>query len=232
MWGAKPMNKETEVKEPDLSREIINMCNLTKTMLELTWEGFRKLNRKRLIEAENLGREIHRKEKHLTELAIAEHARNQAMERELESLRFFPSHLERVGDNIELIIRCTNGIIGEGICYSNKAIDEINTLFGKSTELLECLKDALIINNKVLVAHILDDSEKFHEMVSEYSMWHYDRLIKGNCISKASSSFLAMLDYFSEIIRHIREMADGMDYHLATERQGLGERADLEKVRS
>lgn len=226
------MIKETEVKEPDLSREILSMCNLTKKMLELTWEGFRKLNRERLIEAENLGREIHRKEKQLTELAIAELSRKEDTSAEFEKLSSLPSHLERIGDNIELLIRCTNSIIGEGVCFSNRAIDEINTLFGTSAGLLECLKEALIVNKKVQLAHILEDSRKLHEMVSEYSLWHYDRLLKGNCIPKASSSFLAMLDYFSDIVRHVKEMANTMDYDVAPEGQGLGERTNLEKVQN
>jgi phosphate:Na+ symporter len=225
------MIEPAEVDVPSLSREVINMCDLTRKMLELTWEGFRKLNRESLAEAESLGREIHRKEKHLIELAIAEDARNDAA-REPEYLRFFPSHLERIGDNIELIIRCTNGIIGEGICYSNRAIDEINTLFGKSVELLECLKDALIVDNEVRVTHILEDSQKFHETVSEYSIWHYDRLIKGNCIPKASSSFLAMLDYFSEIIRYIRDMAEGLSCHAVSDGRGRAERVNFRKIQS
>ena len=226
------MIEQNEVKVPTLSLEIIDMCDLTREMLELTWEGFRKLSRERLAEAESLGREIHRKEKHLIELAIAERPRKEATAREIEPLRLFPSHMERIGDNMELIIRCTNRIIGEGICYSNRAIDEINTLFGKSAELLECLKDALIINDEVLVARILSDSEKFHETVGEYYIWHYDRLLKGNCIPKASSSFLAMLDYFSEIIRHIREMAEGVGYRLAHEREKPDEGANSERAQS
>jgi len=225
------MPSGTVVKESELSLEIASMCSSTKKMLELTWEGFRKLNRERLIEAENLGREIHRKEKQLTELAIAELSRNEETSAEFEKLSSLPSHLERIGDNIELLIRCTNSIIGEGICFSNKAMGEINTLFGKSAELLECLKDALIVDNEVRVTHILEDSQKFHERVSEYSLWHYDRLLKGNCIPKASSSFLAMLDYFSDIVRHAKEMANSMVYDAAPKRAGMGDGTTLEKIR-
>jgi len=223
------MPNVTTFEESELLQEIISMCNSTRTMLELTWEGFRTLNAEKLIAAENLGREIHRKEKQLTELAIAVLSKNEGTVGEFEKFSLLPSHLERIGDNIELLIRCTNGTVKEGICYSDKAINEINTLFGKSIELLESLTDTLIRDNKMLLTHVLEDSKNFNETVSEYSLWHYDRMLEGNCIPKASSSFLAMLDYFSDIVRHIREMAKTMDYTAANKRPGTGEREKLEK---
>lgn len=173
------------------------------------------MNRERLIEAENLGREIHLKEKQVTELAIAGLSRNERVAGEFEKFSILPSHVERIGDNIELLIRCTNGIVEDGICYSDRAIHEINNLFGKSIELLECLTDALIRDDNMLHTRIIEDSKNFNDTVSEYSLWHYDRLLKGNCIPKASSSYLAMLDYFSEIVRHVREMGMTMDYSAA-----------------
>lgn len=179
--------------------------------MELTWEGFQKLNRERLTEAEDLGREIHRKEKQVTEIAITELTKDERAVAAFEKFSLLPSHLERIGDNIELLIRSTNVILEEGICYSDRATHEINTLFGKSIELLELLTEMLTKDNKMLLSNVLEYSKNFDKAVSEYYLWHYDRLLKGNCIPQASSSFLAMLDYFSEIERHIKKMASTMD---------------------
>lgn len=199
------------VNDSELLQEIISMCNSTRRMLELTWEGFRKLNLERLDHAEDLGREIHRREKKLTERAIEVLSKNEGTVGEFEKFSLLPSHIERIGDNIELLIRCTNGIVKEGICYSDRAINEINNLFGKSIELLECLTDVLMRENNVLLTSVIEDCKNFNDTISEYSLWHYDRLLKGNCIPKASSSYLAMLDYFSDIVRHVREMGKTID---------------------
>jgi len=58
----------------------------------------------------------------------------------------------------------------------------------------------------VLVKYVIEEGKKFQDMVSEYALAHQERLIEGTCLSKASSIFLAMLDYLTEIERHIRQI--------------------------
>jgi Na+/phosphate symporter len=126
----------------------------------------------------------------------------------IEQLGFLPAHLERIGDDIELLIRSTRKIIEDGTCFSQRAIKEINTLFEKAIELLECVRDFLRTKNKVLIKYIREEGKKFQESVGEYSISHQERLIQGTCIPKSSSIYLAMLDYLAEIERHIRQMTD------------------------
>ncbi len=198
------MSREIATKEPrDLEEEIINMCYLAKDMLEATWEGFRKHSIERLSEAEHIGREIHEKEKELT-YTITHHLSYK--EPHIEKLALVPGHIERIGDNIELLIRCIKTMIREGIPFSERAIKEINTLFTKCIELIECLGDVIKTRNRVLVKYIIEEGKKFQDMVSEYALAHQERLIEGTCLSKASSIFLAMLDYLTEIERHIRQI--------------------------
>lgn len=192
------------IKEPNFELEILRMCESTKEMFELTFEGFRKLNKERLSQAEEIGQEIHLKEKTLVPLIIAALSKSREPARNLELLSLVPTHLERIGDNIELLIRCSNSIIEEGICFSDKALREINILFENLTELLQYVGDIIKTNNKVLVTHVLEGIKNFQETVNEYSIWHYDRLIEGSCLPKASSSYLAIIDYLSEIASHIK----------------------------
>ena len=44
--------------------------------------------------------------------------------------------------------------------------------------------------------------------MGEYSLSHYDCLIEGTCMPKSSSIYLAILDYLSDIEKHIRKIAD------------------------
>lgn len=192
------------IKEPNFELDVLRMCESTKEMFELTFEGFRKLNKERLSQAEEIGQEIHLKEKTLVPLIIAALSKSREPARNLELLSLVPTHLERIGDNIELLIRCSNSIIEDGICFSDKALKEINMLFENLTELLQYVGDIIKTNNKVLVTHVLEEIKNFQEIVNEYSIWHYDRLIGGSCLPKASSSYLAIIDYLSEIASHIK----------------------------
>jgi Na+/phosphate symporter len=59
----------------------------------------------------------------------------------------------------------------------------------------------------VLIRYIKEEGEKFQYMIGEYALAHQERLIQGTCIPKASSVYLAILDYLADIERHIRQMA-------------------------
>ncbi len=189
----------------NLEEEIRIMCDWTKEMLEATWDGFRRHNREKLNQAEKIGQEIHQKEKELTHLIII---RLSAGDESVKGLSFLPRHLERIGDNVELLIRCIRTMTHEGTLFSERAIREINTLFNKAIELLECVRDAIRTKNKVLIRYVKEEGEKFHEMIDEYALAHQERLIDGTCISKSSSAYLAILDYLADIERHTRQMAD------------------------
>ncbi|HSE83284.1 MAG TPA: hypothetical protein VLB01_01900 [Thermodesulfobacteriota bacterium] len=203
------MARETITEAPrDLEEEIINMCGLAKDMLEAAWEGFKRQEKERLIQGEKIGLEIHQKEKELTFSIMTIRPQRDEPMVEIEQLSFLPAHLERIGDDIELLIRSTRKIIEDGICFSQKAIKEINTLFEKAIELLECVRDVLRTKNKVLIKYIREEGKKFQETIGEYSISHQERLIQGTCMPKSSSIYFAMLDYLAEIERHTGQMID------------------------
>ena len=104
------MALEAELKELNVEDEILKMFDLTKEMLDSTWEGFRRQNMEKLHQAEVIGREIHDKEKVLTSSIMNELPRKEGSSLE-ELLFFLPSHLERIGDDIELLIRSTNSLL-------------------------------------------------------------------------------------------------------------------------
>jgi len=205
------MAREVLLEVPrGLEEEIINMCSSAKEMLEATREGFRRQSKERLNDAEKIGREIHQKEKELTHSIMTKLSRGGESVEEIQDVSLLPAHLERIGDDIELLIRGSRKIIEDGICFSERAIKEINTLFDKAIELLECVRDALRTKNRVLVRYVKEEGEKFQEAISEHSISHHERLIEGVCMPKSSSVYLAMLDYLADIERHVRQMVDKM----------------------
>lgn len=185
-----------------LRSEIHEMCQKTVEMLKLTWEGFRRQDIRPLEPAGKLGREIHQREKELTQ-RVAE--KLTAVDSEL---CFLPMHFERVGDNIEFLVRAIKMMVQEGIPFSERAIKEINALFEKAIELVECMRDVVGTRNRVLIRHIVEEGEKYAQMADEFALFHQERLIQGLCVPKSSSVYLAILDYLKGIESHIRQMAE------------------------
>jgi Na+/phosphate symporter len=191
-----------------LRDEIYEMCQQTVEMLGLTWEAFRKQEMGLLQPAERLGRDIHQREKILTELVARPGSGPPGAGGSWQGLLFVPLHLERIGDNIELLVRAIKSMIQEGIPFSERAMREVNSLFEKAIELMECVRDAITTRNRVLIRHILQEGQRYEAMANDYALSHQQRLIEGVCLPKASSVFVAILDYLRGIDWHIRQIAE------------------------
>lgn len=169
-------------------------------MLRLTWASFRRHDVSALEKAATLGESIHAREKELTRLLLAQSAP--------EQLRFVPGHLERIGDAIEGLLRCLHTMQAEGTLFTDRGVREVNTLFGKAVELIECARDLMLTGNRVLAAHVAGESDRFQELADECARAHEERLIEGVCMPRASSAYLAILDYLREVVRHARRIAE------------------------
>jgi Na+/phosphate symporter len=169
-------------------------------MLLLTWAGVRAPSVAALDTAAALGRDIHKAEKDLTERLVSESA-------ETASLRLVPAHVERIGDSIEGLIRCCQKMADEGTVFTPRGAREVNVLFERAADMLECAGDLTLTGNRVLARHVEIESLRFEELANEYARSHEDRLVEGDCRPAASSAFLAILDYLREITRHARLIA-------------------------
>lgn len=169
-------------------------------MLSLAWSSFRRHDAATLDKAVVLGRSIHKVEKELTERLLSAPP-------EVEGLRFIPAHLERIGDATEGLIRCLRAMEAEGTVFTDRGLREVNELFERAIELLECARDLMLTSNRVLARHIEIESMRFQDLASEFARAHEERLIEGVCMPQASSTYLAILDYLREITRHARRLS-------------------------
>ena len=169
-------------------------------MLLLTWAGVRAPSVAALDTAAALGRDIHKAEKDLTERLVAEPA-------ETAALRLVPAHVERIGDSIEGLIRCCQQMADEGTVFTSRGTREVNVLFERAVDMLECAGDLTLTGNRVLARHVEIESLRFEDLANEYARAHEDRLVEGDCRPAASSAFLAILDSLREITRHARLIA-------------------------
>src|SRR3972149_11722390 len=108
--------------------------------------------------------------------------------------------------NIEFLIRAITTMIQDGIPFSDHGMSEINNLFQKAVEILECVWDAVATKNRVLVRHIVEDGKQFENIANDYVFSHQQRLIEAVCLPKASSLYLAMVDYLKGIESHTRQI--------------------------
>lgn len=179
---------------------ILPMFRDARDMLLLTWAGIRAPSAAALDTAAALGRSIHKAEKELTERLVAGPDGAAA-------LRLVPAHVERIGDAIEGLIRACQLMEAEGTAFTARGMREVNALFERVVELLECAGDLTLTGNRVLARHVELESMRFQDLATEYARAHEDRMVDGACRPASSSAYLGILDYLREIARHARLIA-------------------------
>ena len=143
--------------------EILEMCRQTIEMQRLAWEAFRRQDARPLDAADEIGHAIHAREKELTERIPGRLTGHRPTEHGAD-LYFLPMHIERVVSDIDALLRTIRAMLHDAVPFSERAMREINSLFEKSVELLECMRDAIGTRNKVLIRHIREEGRRFERM--------------------------------------------------------------------
>jgi Na+/phosphate symporter len=192
---------------PDaLRNSALEMCVHALEMLRLSRDAFQQYSAAALQDITDIGRHLHHHEKRLTD-HVAMQLRAYPMSLgPVEPLAFLPAALERIGDSIEALARCTGALHRDDIPLSERGHLEILSLFGRSIELLERVASAIRQGGPEVLGRIRESGEGFQAYCDEIALYHQDRLIRGVCKPRASSVFLSMLDSFREIERYIRRM--------------------------
>jgi phosphate uptake regulator len=155
------------------------------------------------LERQRLGQQLRQQEPAVTTSAGVPTRRSE----EGQGLFLVPVHLERIGDNLELVVRALTTVLREGIPFTERAVKELNTLFAKALELLEGVRDGIATQNPLLLRSLQTEGRYYRELVTEYGLFHQQRLIEGVCLPKASSIFVALLDYLQGIEEHSGQIA-------------------------
>lgn len=169
-------------------------------MLVLTWAGVRAPSGAALDTAAALGRDIHKTERELTELLVADSDR-------AAPLRFVPAHVECITDALDGLVRACQMMESEGATLTARWMREVNVLFERAIELLECEGDLTLAANQALARHVELESTRFQSLAAEYARAHEARM--GDSIGRPASSttYLAILDCLREVTRHCRLIA-------------------------
>jgi len=186
-----------------LDAHLVQLADQTVEMLRMARDAFVRQRRSLVSQILALGQEVHRAEKKLIAGLVPGGGDGAAANAERI---FVPMHLERIGDNIEAFARALERQAQDGAVFTDRAMHEIDRLMEKALELLEATRDILRTGNRTLVHHVLSDGPCFQATASEFASFHQERLIQGVCAPRASSIYLAMVDYLRGVERHQREI--------------------------
>jgi Na+/phosphate symporter len=161
----------------------------------------------KLERCEILVREVRQEEKGLTGDLVCSPTTTGDI---LKTVILFPGRLERAGDLLKSMVNVAKIKAGEGIPFSDKALEELTQLFDLLTTILSSFGDLLITRNRSLADHLLGEQKRLAQMTVDFALTHEDRLIEGLCSPKASSLYLDILDSVKSVSAHIKEMTESL----------------------
>jgi phosphate:Na+ symporter len=197
-----------------LRDDVRAMYEDTVQMLEATRQAFLQPSPATNERIARIAADLHKREKHVTD-----HVASQLRSRPwslgpAEHLAFLPAALERVGDSIETLARCQQGLHREGLAYSEEATREILGLFTRSAALLRGIQAALGTGDRAGLADVRRAGDDFQGLTDSITRSHQARIIHGECLPRVSSVFLSMLDAFREIGRYAGRMSEDVEKSL------------------
>ena len=201
---------------PEALRDaVLEMCDIAEQMLRLTREAFLQHSRTSIDQVGALGGDLHLREKRLTDHVAMQLREYPWSLGTAEHLAFLPAALERIGDSVESLARCVNTIHHEGVPFSVQATAEVMDLFNRAASLLNRLTTVIRTGERAGPAAIREEGRQFQAFSDKAAHGHQERLLRGDCVPRASSSFLALLDYFREIERYAQRMSTDLEKALA-----------------
>lgn len=194
-----------EIEKVPLRDLIIGVYGLFPKLLEAVeflQRGLLYNNPNFLDSADELTREILRKERALTEEIV----KISGLESEAARYVSIPAHLERIGDYVENISKALRLKEREKILFSEKAMDEMNFLFEKTKDILANTADMVLARNTIIAGYIREVEAALERSANNFATLHEERLIEGLCLPKASAVYLDLLDAFKAISWHSKEI--------------------------
>jgi Na+/phosphate symporter len=156
---------------------------------------------------------IHEEEKNLTNAIVCRPTTTADV---LKAVVLFPGKLERSGDLLESVVNCAKIKARDGILFSDKALAEVERLFGALSSVIENFRDLLSTLNPTLLGIVTKGCNDVIQMTLDFAVSHEDRLIEGLCSPKASSLYLDVLDSVRGVSRRILEMNESLEKIAAT----------------
>lgn len=119
-----------------------------------------------------------------------------------------PGHTDRVLTNLSTLIEATSRKIGDSILFSEKAVNELRSLYASTRGIVRDLADLILTNNAHLAVFVVEQSAKIISEADKYSTEHEERLVNGVCSLASCSVYLDILESLKNSSWHIKQAAE------------------------
>jgi Na+/phosphate symporter len=191
----------------EVGEKMIQVCQSLIKMLELSYQGFRKLTEDSFMKVEETRKEVQHHSTELTKSIISESSSPERGKEWAKPYLSMASSFDRMTYNIEGIVDRLRAMPRDHILFSDRAIREVNDIFQEAMVLLESLPDLILTQNKQLAQHIGEQVRSVFKIANGFSEEHEERLIQGICMPKSSPMYLGVLESLKGVIAHTLEVS-------------------------
>jgi Na+/phosphate symporter len=193
--------------DTDVREKLIQLCQGLVNMLELSFQGFRKLDEESFTKVEQARKEVQGLSADLANFMISKSSSSDRGKEWAKPYLSMVSSLDRMAYNIEGIMDRLKTITQEHIVFSDRGLKEVNDIFQEAMNLLESLPDLMLTPNKHLAQQIGEQVRSVFKIVNGFCEEHEERLIQGVCVPKSSPMYLGILESLKGVIAHTLEVS-------------------------
>jgi len=121
-----------------------------------------------------------------------------------------PLHIKDMALKLNSIAETLATKIGQGVLFSDRAIDEINFLFEKLKDIISNANDMILARNNIIAGYIKEAEADILRIANDFQTKHEERLIEGLCLPIASPLYLSIVDAVKSSAWHAKEIAQSL----------------------
>jgi Na+/phosphate symporter len=193
--------------DKEVGEKMIQVCQSLIKMLELSFQGFRKLSEESFSKVEETRKEVQHHSTELAKFIISESTSSEKGKEWAKPYLSMASSLDRMTHNIEGIVDRLKPMVRDHILFSDHALREVNDIFQEAMDLLESLPDLILTQNKQKAQHIGEQVRSVFKIANGFSEEHEERLVQGICMPKSSPMYLGILESLKGVIAHTLEVS-------------------------
>jgi Na+/phosphate symporter len=193
--------------DEEVREKMIQVCQTLILMLEMSFQGFRKLSEESFSKVEETRKEVQHHSTELAKFIISKSASSENGKEWAKPYLSIASSFDRMTHNIEGIVDRLKPMGRNHIFFSEQALREVNEIFQESMDLLESLPDLILTQNKQMAQHIGEQVRSVFKIANGFSEEHEERLVQGICMPKSSPTYQGVLESLKGVIAHTLEVS-------------------------
>ncbi|NOZ22846.1 MAG: Na/Pi cotransporter family protein [Planctomycetes bacterium] len=212
-------------------RELVNMAEIARSMMQRAMGGFFEKDRKALDEAAEEEDVVDDMQREVTEYVVrlSEQELSPDQSRKVPALIHAVNDIERIGDHAENLVELAQAKLDDKVKFSKKARAEIRELYGFVDSMFDETIQALRENDAERAANVVRLENSVNELDKVLRDHHVDRLKSKKCKVPAGVIFLDLLTNFEKIGDHLTNIAEAVEDALQWEARKAKEKQDAEE---